>query len=126
MPPDVSTRPKLQKRNVPPCEKRGATAGYPATPPWVGAPLARGVVRCKAGVFGLNASQRKHRESRRRTTSPTRRYRMAYVVKGIDPEQYRSSFGLPDEELEKRGIVRMTVTEKPSFPCRVSLTDRDI
>jgi hypothetical protein len=51
---------------------------------------------------------------------------MTYVVKGIDPEQYRSSFGLPDEELEKRGIVRMTVTEKPSFPCRVSLTDRDI
>ena len=26
----------------------------------------------------------------------------------------------------QRGIVRMTVAEKPSFPCRVSLTDRDI
>jgi hypothetical protein len=25
-----------------------------------------------------------------------------------------------------RGVVRMTVTQKPSFPCRVSLTDREI
>jgi hypothetical protein len=35
-------------------------------------------------------------------------------------------FGLPDEELAARGVVRMTVNQKPSFPCRVSLTDRDI
>src|SRR3982751_3895161 len=124
MPPDVSTRPKLQKRNVPPCEKRGATAGYPATPPWVGAPLARGVVRCKAGVLGLNASKRKQGESRRRKTPPTRRYPMAYIVKGVDPAPYRPLFGLSDEELATRNVVRMAVTEKPSFPCRVSLTDR--
>ena len=51
---------------------------------------------------------------------------MTYRVVGLDPEPYRSLFGLPDEALAKRGIVRMTVTEKPSFPCRVSLTDRDI
>src|SRR3954469_25081961 len=51
---------------------------------------------------------------------------MTYVVKGLDPEPYSDLFGLPDEELSKRGIVRMTVTEKPSFPCRVSLTDCDI
>jgi hypothetical protein len=51
---------------------------------------------------------------------------MSYVVKGIDPAPYRSLFGLPDEELAKRGIVRMTVDQKPSYPCRVSLTDRDI
>ena len=51
---------------------------------------------------------------------------MSYIVKGIDPETYRSLFGLPDEELAKQGVVRMTVSEKPSFPCRVSLTDRDI
>ncbi len=51
---------------------------------------------------------------------------MTYVVKGIDPAPYRPLFGMPDEELEQRGIVRMTVTEKPSFPCRVSLTDRNI
>ena len=50
---------------------------------------------------------------------------MSYVVRGIDPEPYRSLFGLPDEELAKQGVVRMTVTD-PTFPCRVSLTDRAI
>ena len=51
---------------------------------------------------------------------------MSYVVKGIDPAPYRSLFGLPDEELANQGVVRMIVSAKPSFPCRVSLTDRDI
>ena len=51
---------------------------------------------------------------------------MAYVVKGIDPAPYRALFGLTDEELAQQGVVRMTVTAKPSFPCRVSLTDRDV
>jgi len=50
---------------------------------------------------------------------------MTYIVKGIDPEPYRELFGLADEELASRGIVRMTVTD-PSFPCRVSLTDRAV
>jgi hypothetical protein len=51
---------------------------------------------------------------------------MSYIVKGIDPAPYGSLFGLPDDELAKHGVVRMTVSAKPSFPCRVSLTDRDI
>ena len=50
---------------------------------------------------------------------------MTYVVKGIDPAPYRELFGLRDGELATRGIVRMTVTD-PTFPCRVSLTDREI
>ena len=49
---------------------------------------------------------------------------MTYVVKGIDPAPYRHLFGLSDEELAKKGVVRMSVTD-PTFPCRVSLTDRD-
>jgi hypothetical protein len=51
---------------------------------------------------------------------------MTYRITGLDPAPYKPLFGLPDEELATRGIVRMTVTEKPSFPCRVSLTDRDL
>src|SRR3954453_1002247 len=51
---------------------------------------------------------------------------MTYRIKGIDPALFRHLFGLTDEELAKQGVVRMTVTAKPSFPCRVSLTDRDI
>ena len=51
---------------------------------------------------------------------------MTYQITGIDPAPYRHLYGLSDEELASRGIVRMTVTAKPSFPCRISLTDRDI
>jgi Protein of unknown function (DUF1203) len=51
---------------------------------------------------------------------------MTYRIAGLDPAPYKPLFGLPDDELAQRGIVRMTVTQKPSFPCRVSLVDRDI
>ena len=51
---------------------------------------------------------------------------MTYRITGLDPAPYKPLFGLSDEELATRGIVRMTVTQKPSFPCRVSLTDRDL
>ena len=50
---------------------------------------------------------------------------MTYVVRGLDPRPFVGLFGLPDEELAKRGVVRMAVTQKPSFPCRISLEDRD-
>ncbi len=51
---------------------------------------------------------------------------MAYRITGLDPKPFRPLFSLSDQELEKRGIRRMTVTAKPSFPCRVSLADRDV
>jgi hypothetical protein len=51
---------------------------------------------------------------------------MTYRIAGLDPAPYKPLFNLSDDELAKRGIVRMIVTEKPSFPCRVSLIDRDI
>jgi hypothetical protein len=51
---------------------------------------------------------------------------MTYRIKGIDPAPYRHLYGRSDGELTSQGIVRMTVTQKPSFPRRVSLTDRDI
>src|SRR5436305_10429343 len=50
---------------------------------------------------------------------------MTYRITGIDPAPYRHLYGLSDEELAEQGIVRMTVTDA-TFPCRVSLTDRDI
>ena len=49
----------------------------------------------------------------------------SYRVKGLDPTPYKPLFGLSDEDLASCGIVRMTVTD-PTFPCRVSLTDRAI
>lgn len=51
---------------------------------------------------------------------------MTYRITGIDPAPYRHLFGLSQEELASHGVVRMTVSEKPSFPCRVSLTDRNL
>ena len=49
----------------------------------------------------------------------------SYRVKGLDPAPFKPLFGLSDSELADRSVVRMTVTS-PTFPCRVSLTDRAI
>jgi hypothetical protein len=51
---------------------------------------------------------------------------MTYRIEGLNPAPYKPLFGLSDEELATRGIVRMNVTKKPGFPCRVSLTDADV
>lgn len=51
---------------------------------------------------------------------------MTYLVRGLDPAPYEPLFDLPDEELAEKGVVRMAVSSKPNFPCRVSLTDCDI
>ena len=48
---------------------------------------------------------------------------MTYRITGIDPAPYRHLFRQSDEELARQGIVRMMV-DSPTFPCRVSLTDR--
>ena len=50
---------------------------------------------------------------------------MTYRITGLDPAPYKPLFGLSDDELAGHGIVRMTVTD-PTFPCRVSLTDREV
>ena len=50
---------------------------------------------------------------------------MAYRIKGLDPAPYRPLFGLSNDELASRGIVRMIV-DSPTFPCRVSLKDRAV
>jgi hypothetical protein len=50
---------------------------------------------------------------------------MSYVVRGLDPSPYRPLFGLSHGELAAQGIVRMKV-DGAGFPCRVSLTDREI
>ncbi len=51
---------------------------------------------------------------------------MTYRIIGLDPAPYKPLFALSDDQLAERGMQRMTVTAKPGFPCRVSLTDCDI
>jgi hypothetical protein len=48
---------------------------------------------------------------------------MTYRIEGLDPAPYKPLFELSDDDLARRGVVRMTVTGN-GFPCRVSLTDR--
>jgi hypothetical protein len=50
---------------------------------------------------------------------------MTYRITGLDPEPFRPLFAFPDEELERRGMRRMTVTDN-GFPCRISLVDRPV
>jgi hypothetical protein len=51
---------------------------------------------------------------------------MTYRIRGLDPAPFQPLFALPDDDLAKRGVMRMKVTAKPSFPCRVTLEDREI
>ena len=51
---------------------------------------------------------------------------MTYRITGIDPAPYRQFDGQTDTELAEQGVVRMAVTAKPGFPCRISLTDREV
>jgi len=51
---------------------------------------------------------------------------MTYKITGLDPAPYKLLFDLSNDELAARGIVRMMVSAKPGFPCRVSLEDRGI
>ena len=50
---------------------------------------------------------------------------MSYRIRGLDPAPYQQLFRLSDDRLAERGVVRMIV-DSPAFPCRVSLTDRQI
>ena len=49
-----------------------------------------------------------------------------FQVKSIDAKRFSQLFDLPDEALAQLGAVRKTVTQKPGFPCRVSLEDAGI
>ena len=50
---------------------------------------------------------------------------MTYRIKGLEPEPFAALFELDDTELEARGMTRMIV-DNPNFPCRISLTDREV
>src|SRR5690349_17945326 len=103
-----------------------------APPQWSSLPIGS-EVRAEGGSFGasnwsglLTASCGKQGLVEGVRPFTNEEITMTYRIRGIDPAPYRPLFGLSDGELAARGIVRMTVSEKPSFPCRVTLEDRDI
>lgn len=50
---------------------------------------------------------------------------MSFIIKGLDPEEFRPLFSLDDAALAARGIIARTADKKPGFPCRISLEDAD-
>ncbi len=51
---------------------------------------------------------------------------MTYAITGLDPAQFQPLFGLSEAEFAKRGVIRKNVTEKPGFPCRITLEDPEV
>ena len=45
---------------------------------------------------------------------------MSFRVRGLSPDLFRPLFSLSDEELARRGALRL-VADDPQLPCRVSL-----
>jgi hypothetical protein len=51
---------------------------------------------------------------------------MTYVVSGLPLEPFQPLFGLSDEALAERGVIRMPVTAPIGFPCRITLEDAPV
>ena len=50
---------------------------------------------------------------------------MSFTITGLDHVEFAPLFGLSDEELKERGVIRKTATSKPGFPCRITLEDAE-
>ena len=50
---------------------------------------------------------------------------MSYVVTGLTPDEFQPLFGLSDEELKARGVIRKIADAKPGYPCRITLDDAE-
>jgi Protein of unknown function (DUF1203) len=50
---------------------------------------------------------------------------MSFTITGLAVSDFSGLFGLPDDVLSARGILRRTATDKPGFPCRVTLEDAE-
>lgn len=50
---------------------------------------------------------------------------MSFIIKGLPADQFRGLFGLSEDVLRTRGVVRKTADAKPGYPCRVTLDDAE-
>ena len=48
---------------------------------------------------------------------------MSFRIQGLPVAPFAELFGLSEEELTARGVVRRVADRSPGFPCRVSLQD---
>jgi Protein of unknown function (DUF1203) len=48
---------------------------------------------------------------------------MPFQISGLDPAQFAPFHAMSDEELARHRALRVTATEYPGYPCRVTLDD---
>jgi len=51
---------------------------------------------------------------------------MDYIITSLDLNDFRHLFGLDEQALAEQHVQRMTVTNKPGYPCRVTLQDAEV
>ncbi|MGI9270509.1 MAG: DUF1203 domain-containing protein [Woeseiaceae bacterium] len=51
---------------------------------------------------------------------------MDYQISSLSSDEFSHLFSLDDQALSGLNVVRMTVTDKPGFPCRVTLEDAEV
>ena len=51
---------------------------------------------------------------------------MDYKITSLDLNDFSHLFGLDEQTLAEQNVQRMTVTDKPGYPCRVTLEDAEI
>ena len=51
---------------------------------------------------------------------------MHFQISALEPTQFSHLLHLSEAELASHGVLRYLVTEKPGFPCRVSLLDAEL
>lgn len=50
---------------------------------------------------------------------------MTFVIAGLPVEEFEPLFGLDDEALQARGVIRKVADAKPGYPCRITLNDAE-
>ncbi len=51
---------------------------------------------------------------------------MDYKITSLELGDFDHLFGLDEQALAQNGVQRMTVTDRPGYPCRVTLEDAEI
>ncbi|MEM7297911.1 MAG: DUF1203 domain-containing protein [Bacteroidota bacterium] len=49
-----------------------------------------------------------------------------FIISGIRQDEIQHLFSLDDQALKAQAISKITVDEKPGYPCRLSLEDADV
>jgi len=50
---------------------------------------------------------------------------MSYIIEGLSAQQFERFIGMPDGELAAYNAIRYAVSNKPGYPCRITLEDAE-